>query len=190
MRMTEAFTHAPPALQRAMLMTGSTARSAIVEAAVGGDAGSRVGYWMDQQAEELSAAIPGASVDRIAEGIQVTFPSSLLFNFASDTIRAGAGPSLRKLAASLQKYPSTEMVLVGHMDALGDPGYNHDLSTRRAKSALAYLAGEGVAGGRMLASGRGKTEPLASNGTEAGRQANRRIEVAIFTHSHAGMLAL
>jgi outer membrane protein OmpA-like peptidoglycan-associated protein len=135
---------------------------------------------MDQQAEELSALILSADVERFAEGILVTFPSSFLYVIASATLRPEGGRNLRKLAVSLKKYSTTDMLIVGHTDAIGDSAYKLDLSTRRAHSALSHLASEGVATSRMHAAGRGESEPLVSNGTEAGRQSNRRIEVAIF----------
>jgi outer membrane protein OmpA-like peptidoglycan-associated protein len=160
--------------------TGSTARGAIIGAVVGGAAGAVIGHQMDQQAKELEVEIPGAIVERVGEGIQVTFASGLLYDFDSSTIRADAAQNLRSLAASLGRYPDTELLIVGHTDAMGSDAYNQELSDRRAQAALGYLAGQSVSAGRMHASGRGEWEPLATNETEAGRQANRRIEVAIF----------
>src|SRR4026209_2432701 len=78
--------------------TGSTARGAIIGAVVGGTAGAVIGHQMDQQAKELSVNIPGAKVERVGEGIQVTFDSGLLFDFDSDVIRADAGRNLVELA--------------------------------------------------------------------------------------------
>ena len=166
--------------------TGSTARGAIIGAVVGGAAGAIIGHRMDQQAKELEMAIPGAVVERVGEGLVVTFASGLLFAFDSDAIRAAAGQNLQSLAASLQKYPDTELLIVGHTDALGTPAYNQDLSTRRADSAARYLAMEGVSRSRIHTSGKGETEPVASNDAEAGRQANRRIEVAIYSAAANG----
>lgn len=160
--------------------TGSTARGAIIGAVVGGTAGAIIGHQMDQQASELEVEIPGAIVERVGEGIQVTFASGLLYDFDSDAIRPAAAQNLRNLAASLARYPNTELLVVGHTDATGGDTYNEDLSARRANSALRYLTDQGVAANRMHASGRGEWEPLATNETEAGRQTNRRIEVAIF----------
>jgi len=161
--------------------TGSTARGAIIGAVVGGTAGAIIGHQMDQQAKELKLEIPGAVVERVGEGIQVTFASGLLYDFDSDAIRPEAGTNLRNLATSLKKYANTELLIVGHTDALGSTAYNQDLSQRRANSASGYLTAQGVNSGRMHSSGRGELEALASNGTEAGRQINRRIEVAIFS---------
>lgn len=160
--------------------TGSTARGAIIGAVVGGTAGAIIGHQMDQQAEELRIEIPGATVERVGEGIQVTFASGLLYAFDSDAIGAEAGRNLVNLAVSLNKYPNTALLIVGHTDALGSTAYNQDLSARRSNSASAYLTRQGVVNSRLTSSGRGELEPIGSNETEAGRQANRRIEVAIF----------
>ncbi|HSA54199.1 MAG TPA: OmpA family protein [Gemmatimonadaceae bacterium] len=165
--------------------TGSTARGAIIGAVVGGAAGAVIGHQMDQQAKELTLEIPGAVVERVGEGIQVTFASGLLYDFDSDAIRPEAAQNLRNLAVSLRKYPNTDLLIVGHTDALGSTPYNQDLSMRRATSAAGYLTIQGVGSGRMQSSGRGELEALASNETEAGRQLNRRIEVAIFAGEKA-----
>lgn len=160
--------------------TGSTARGAIIGAVIGGTAGAVIGHQMDQQAKELKLDIPGAIVERVGEGIQVTFASGLLYDFDSDAIRPEAATNLQNLASSLKKYPNTTLLVVGHTDALGSTAYNQDLSTRRATSASTYLTTQGVATSRVNTSGRGELESVASNETEAGRQKNRRIEVAIF----------
>jgi len=165
--------------------TGSTARGAIIGAVVGGTTGAIIGHQMDQQAKELKIEIPGAIVERVGEGIQVTFASGLLFDFDSDMIRPIAASNLENLAESLKKYPNTELLIVGHTDALGSTAYNQDLSMRRATSASQYLETQKISTSRMRASGKGELEPLATNDTEAGRQLNRRIEVAIFAGSKA-----
>lgn len=165
--------------------TGSTARGAIIGAVVGGAAGAIIGHQMDQQAKELTLNIPGATVERVGEGIQVTFASGLLYDFDSDAVRMDAAQNLQNLAVSLNKYPNTDLLIVGNTDALGSTEYNQDLSTRRANSASRYLNGQGVGTERLHTSGKGEMEPLASNGTEAGRQKNRRIEVAIYAGAKA-----
>lgn len=165
--------------------TGSTARGAIIGAVVGGAAGAIIGHQMDQQSKELEVAIPGATVQRIGEGLVVTFASGILYDFDSDAIRPSAAVNLQALATSLKKHGDTELLIVGHTDALGSTAYNQDLSTRRADSALRYLGVEGVSLGRMSTAGRGELEAVASNDTEAGRQLNRRIEVAIYASKAA-----
>ena len=160
--------------------TGSTAKGAIIGAVVGGTAGAIIGHQMDQQAKELSQNIKGATVERVGEGIQVTFASGLLFAFDSDSIQAAAGTNLRELASSLQKYPDSQLLIVGHTDNVGDDAYNQALSQRRSNSAATYLAAQGVARTRLAATGKGESEPVATNETDAGRQKNRRVEVAIY----------
>ena len=161
---------------------GSTARGAIIGAAVGGAAGAVIGHQMDQQAKEIQQNIPGAIVERVGEGLQVTFESGLLFGFDSDILRAGARENLATFAKSLDKYPGTDVLIVGHTDSVGTDAYNNSLSARRAASAAAYLVSRGVTVTRLRSTGRGETEPVAPNDSEAGRQKNRRVEVAIYAN--------
>lgn len=159
---------------------GSTAKGAIIGAAIGGAAGALIGYQMDKQARELEVDIPGATVERVGEGILVTFESGLLFDFDSDRIRGSTRQNLDELAASLKKYPKSNLLIVGHTDAIGSQDYNHDLSERRADATARYLGGEGVSRSRIGTRGLGETEPVASNESESGRSRNRRVEVAIY----------
>lgn len=160
--------------------TGSTARGAIIGAVVGGAAGAIIGHQMDQQAKELDQSIPGAKVERVGEGIQVTFESGLLFDFDSDRIRPDAARNFQELARSLNKFGNSNLLIVGHTDSQGDDAYNMSLSQRRANAASAYLQSQGVPASRISTSGRGEAEPVATNDTEAGKQLNRRVEVAIY----------
>lgn len=159
---------------------GSTAKGAILGATVGGTIGAVIGHQMDQQAKEIKQQIPGAIVERVGEGIQVTFASGLLFDFDSDRVKAEAASNLRNLSSSLDKYPGTDLLIVGHTDSKGDDAYNQGLSERRARATADYLASQGVDRGRLRTSGRGELEPVADNGTEAGQAKNRRVEVAIY----------
>lgn len=160
--------------------TGSTTRGAIIGAVVGGVVGGVIGRQMDKQAGELAQNIPGAKVERVGEGIHVTFESGLLFDFDSDRVRQEAASNLRNLASSLGQYPNTDLLIVGHTDSDGPDAYNWTLSERRARSAADYLAAQNVARTRLRTAGRGEIEPVASNETDVGRQQNRRVEVAIF----------
>jgi outer membrane protein OmpA-like peptidoglycan-associated protein len=165
--------------------TGSTARGAIIGAVVGGAAGAIIGHQMDQQAKEIKQNIPGAVVERVGEGIQVTFESGLLFDHDSDRIKPTAAENLRNLARSLNNYPNTDLVIVGHTDATGPDEYNRDLSQRRSRAAANYLASLGVNPARLRTYGRGESEPVGENTTDTGRQQNRRVEVAIFANAAA-----
>jgi outer membrane protein OmpA-like peptidoglycan-associated protein len=160
--------------------TGGTTRGVIIGAAAGGVIGAIIGEQMDRQARELEQNIPGARVERIGEGIAVTFESGLLFDFDSDRIRPEAAQNLRSLSRSLDQYPGTHILVVGHTDSIGRPSYNQSLSERRARSAVEFLMAQGVDRSRLQSTGRGEFEPIASNETETGRQQNRRVEVAIY----------
>ena len=159
---------------------GSTAKGAIIGAVVGGAAGAIIGRQMDKQAKEIAQEIPGAKVERVGEGIQVTFDSGLLYDYDSDRVRPDAAANLRTLANSLKEYPNTELVIVGHTDDRGSDTYNQELSQRRAYMASEYLSSQGVSRDRIRTFGRGESEPVASNSSDDGRQQNRRVEVAIF----------
>lgn len=158
---------------------GSTAKGAIIGAAVGGTAGAIIGARMDKQAKELAMDIPGARVERVGEGIVVTFDSGLLFAYDSDVIQGDARTNLTNLAQSLEKYQKTDVLIVGHTDATGTDSYNQGLSERRANSAAIYLQTKGVERARLRTAGRGETEPIESNETAEGRSQNRRVEIVI-----------
>jgi outer membrane protein OmpA-like peptidoglycan-associated protein len=161
--------------------TGSTARGAIIGAVIGGAAGAVIGHQMDRQAGDLQGDLgQNASVERVGEGIAVTFASGILFPFNSADVLPAGRENLRQLAQSLQRYPGTEVLIVGHTDNVGSDAYNMELSQRRADSARSFLMQMGVPGQRIRTSGRGESEPVASNESEAGRQQNRRVEIAIF----------
>ena len=159
---------------------GSTAKGAIIGATVGGVIGGVIGHQMDQQAKELEQNVAGAVVERVGEGIQVTFESGLLFDFDSDDIKSTAAQNLNNLAASLDKYPNSDLLIVGHTDAVGADDYNQRLSEARARAAALYLANRGVDASRLRTLGLGETEPVASNETASGQAQNRRVEVAIY----------
>ena len=159
---------------------GSTAKGAIIGAVVGGTIGAVIGHQMDQQAKELEQNIPGAIVERVGEGIQVTFESGLLYDFNSDRVKPTAQQNLKNLAASLEKYPNSSLLIVGHTDAVGSDDYNMGLSQRRASAAAQYLVTQGVDFGRIRTLGLGETEPKAPNDSDTNMALNRRVEVAIY----------
>lgn len=160
--------------------TGSTAKGAIVGAALGGVAGAVIGEQMDKQAAELEEDLEGAEVARVGEGIQITFDNAILFGFDSAQLSGQARENLNNLAESLRNYPGTELLVVGHTDAVGEEAYNQELSEERAGAAAEFLIAEGISPERITTIGKGETEPVASNDTEFGQQQNRRVEMAIF----------
>ncbi len=161
---------------------GNTAAGAIIGAAIGGTAGAAIGRYMDKQAAELEEELENAKVERVGEGIKVTFDSGILFDFDSDNLRGNAKDNLEEMSRVLKKYDDTNILVVGHTDSIGSNAYNEELSEERAESVAEYLATNGIRGQRITEEGKGESDPVATNKTEAGRQQNRRVEVAIFAN--------
>jgi len=159
---------------------GNTAAGAIGGAVVGGTAGAIIGRNMDEKAKELNEEIDGVTVQRVEEGIAVSFDSGILFDFDSSTLRQEGHENLRKLSRIIDRDEDTILMIVGHTDSRGDENYNQRLSERRAESASKFMIEQGLATSRIEVVGRGELEPISENDTDAGRQKNRRIEVAIY----------
>ena len=163
-------------------VAGSTAKGAIIGAAVGGTAGALIGRKMDKQAEELRRDLEGAQVERVGEGIKITFDSGILYATNSAELQSGARTEIAQLAETLKKYPDTNILIEGHTDNTGTREINQPLSERRAQSVADYLSSLGVDRSRMTTQGYADTQPVADNSTAAGRQQNRRVEIAIFAN--------
>jgi outer membrane protein OmpA-like peptidoglycan-associated protein len=161
---------------------GNTAVGAILGAAVGGMAGGYIGNYMDKQSEEMERDIAGARIERVGEGIKITFDSGLMFDVNQSTLRPASQQNLQKLARILNKYEDTNILLEGHTDATGSDEYNQELSRKRAKSVSDFLTSNNVDQSRFTIMGYGESQPVADNETATGRQSNRRVEVAIFAN--------
>lgn len=161
---------------------GNTAVGAIVGAAIGGSAGALIGHYMDKQAEEIQRDIKDAKVERVGEGIKITFNSGILFDVNSSKLKPAAEQNSVQLAKILNKYKDTEIRIEGHTDSTGSRSTNMNLSEDRATSVARMLKSQGVMGGRIDTKGYGPDQPVESNATTMGRQANRRVEVAIFAN--------
>ncbi|MGS4947254.1 OmpA family protein [Meridianimarinicoccus sp. RP-17] len=155
---------------------GRAAAGAVAGAAIGGIIGQR----LDRQARELDAEL-GDQITVTNQGDQllVNFPQDILFAVDSAAVDAGARTELRKLAANLQRYPDTNVTVIGHTDNTGSAGHNFELSNRRAGTVAGILVDGGVSGTRITSIGRGEDAPVASNLTPEGRAQNRRVEVII-----------
>ena len=162
--------------------TGNTAAGAIIGGAIGGAAGAYIGNYMDKQAEEIQADLEGAKVERIGEGIKITFDSGILYDVNKATLRPEAKTNLDKLAVILNKYADTNILIEGHTDATGTDEHNLELSRNRASSVSNYLAGLAVNPARFTTMGYGESQPIATNDTDEGRQQNRRVEIAIMAN--------
>lgn len=161
---------------------GNTAVGIIIGAAVGGTAGALIGRYMDKQAAEIRKDMRTAKVERVGEGILITFDSGLLFNVDSYQLTSTSQQNLKELAGVLSKYEDTDVLIEGHTDNTGTDDHNLSLSENRAKSVSGFLVRQGVDYGRMVTMGYGESQPKEENTTTSGRQANRRVEVAIFAN--------
>ena len=158
---------------------GNTAMGAIIGAAAGGVAGTIIGKKMDQQADDMKKVLDEAEVKRVGEGIVVNFKEKVLYGFDRSALSSNAQQNLNKLVDVLKKYPDTNIEILGHTDNKGSDAYNMDLSQKRAGSAANYLKNNGISSSRVTTRGMGETDPVATNDTDEGRAANRRVEFVI-----------
>jgi outer membrane protein OmpA-like peptidoglycan-associated protein len=149
-------------------------------AAIGGAAGNLIGKKMDQQAKELKQAIPTADVNRVGEGINMTFNSSLMFKINSAEISEAAKNDLIAAAGVFKKYPDTYLHIEGHTDDTGTDEINMTLSEKRAKAVGDLLRSEGVESSRIKEVWYGETQPKYANDSEENRAKNRRVEIGIY----------
>ncbi|HSJ11337.1 MAG TPA: OmpA family protein [Gillisia sp.] len=160
---------------------GNTALGAIIGGVVGGAAGAIIGNRMDEQAKEIEQEIPGAEVERVGEGINVTFDESsgVYFDTEKFNINAKSQETLNKLAAIFKEYPDTNILVEGHTDSAGSDSYNLTLSKNRAQAVTTYLVNNGVAKNRFETKWYGESQPKYDNNTAEGKAKNRRVELAI-----------
>lgn len=161
---------------------GSTVKGAIIGAAVGGAAGAAIGNYMDRQAREMREDLENAKIERVGEGIKITFDSGILFDVNSYALKEQSKENIAKLAETLKKYDDTNILFAGHTDNTGTEEYNQQLSEKRAKSVAEYASFLDVDAKRMTIIGYGEMDPIATNETVEGRQQNRRVEIAIYAN--------
>ncbi len=161
---------------------GNTAVGAIIGAVVGGAAGAYIGNYMDRQVDEMRRDLEGAQIERIGEGIKITFESGLLFDVNEDQLQPAGRENIGDLAAILIKYPDTDILIEGHTDSTGPYDFNLALSLRRARSVSTLMEQAGVTAERFRVTGYGPDQPVADNSTASGRQQNRRVDIAIFAN--------
>src|SRR4029079_5411648 len=137
-----------------------------------------IGNYMDKQAKELQEDLKNAKVERIGEGIKITFDSGILFNIDSYKLSEASRSNLRDLSKTLQKYDDTNILVEGHTDSTGTDDHNKTLSEQRATAVADFLKSYGVIGSRLTTNGYGESQPVASNATAEGRQQNRRVDIA------------
>src|ERR1700712_1717130 len=145
----------------------SSVIGALIGAAVGGGAGYLIGNHMDKQAKEIKQAVPDAQVERVGEGINMTFNSGLLFKISSADLSDSAKYNLQKIAVVFNKYPETIILVEGHTDNTETDEYNMELSKKRAYSVSDYLIAQGVAKERFQIKWYGENQPKYPNDTDA-----------------------
>jgi len=160
----------------------NTALGAIIGAAVGGTGGYLIGRNMDKQAKDIKQAIPDAKVDRVGEGINITFNSALLFKINSSVLSDSALASLDKVAGVFENYPKTNILVEGHTDDTGTDEYNMTLSQQRAEAVANYLESKGVRKKRFTVKWYGESQPKYPNTSEENRSLNRRVELAVIAN--------
>lgn len=153
-------------------------------AAIGAGVGALGGYVWSKQMQDKKAAMEkatagtGVAVTQTPDNqLKLNIPSDISFDTGRSNIKPNLQPILDQFAQGLNTQPNTEIRIVGHTDSTGTDAINNPLSIDRANSARDYLAARGVDARRIATEGRGSREPLADNGTDAGRARNRRIEI-------------
>lgn len=152
----------------------------LIGAGLGALAGGAIGGVLDRQAGELRQSLgPDVGVVNTGNEIVVTMPQDILFATDSAALRPDLQSDLRTIAANLQRYPDSVVVVTGHTDLTGTAAHNQALSERRADAVAGVLISSGVPARRIQAVGAGQTQPIASNGSASGRAQNRRVEITI-----------
>ena len=167
------------------LAGGDDRRNALIGAGIGALAGGAVGNYMDRQEEAFRNRLRGSgvSVRRVGNELILTMPSDVTFATGSAQLSPRFGPVLNDVADVLQTYPATYVNVVGHADSVGAADFNQRLSERRASAVAGDLISRGVIRDRLFVAGMGETQPIASNDNDAGRAANRRVEITIAPHT-------
>ncbi|KQT31273.1 hypothetical protein ASG29_15010 [Sphingomonas sp. Leaf412] len=153
----------------------------IIGAGIGGIAGAGIGAYMDKQEREMRARTAGTDVQVVRQGddLLLNIPSGINFATNSATVEPRFRETLDRVASVLSDYGQTYIDVYGHTDSTGSDDYNQGLSQRRAVSVADYLSTRGVQPARIATRGFGETQPIETNETEAGRSANRRVEIKI-----------
>jgi outer membrane protein OmpA-like peptidoglycan-associated protein len=156
-------------------------KRAMIGAGIGGLAGAGIGAYMDKQEADLRKQMEGTgvSVTRQGDNITLNMPGNITFKSGSAELSPAFPKVLDGVVMVLKKYEKTIVEVAGHTDNVGKSEYNQGLSERRAHTVTDYLLGKGVKPERTIAIGAGETRPVATNETDAGRAANRRVELTL-----------
>lgn len=164
-------------------------KGAAIGTGVGALAGGITGYNWQAIRNKLSGATKGTGT-QIAEqpdgSLKMQIPSDVTFDTNSYAIKPAFQGVLNQVAQTLNQSPEVVATVVGHTDSTGQPAFNQTLSVNRAQTVANYLAQHGVNPQRLAAEGRGANQPVADNNTEAGRRANRRVDVYLRATAQPG----
>ncbi|MGO3237684.1 MULTISPECIES: OmpA family protein [Psychroflexus] len=162
----------------------NTAIGAIIGGVIGGAAGGYIGNRMDKQAREIENQVPGAEVNRVGEGINITFDenSGVYFAINKHDLNSASQESLGKLLKIFKEYDNTNILIEGHTDNTGRAEYNMQLSEKRANSVASYFTQNGISSSRYSIKWYGEEQPKYDNETVQGRSQNRRVEIAIIAN--------
>jgi outer membrane protein OmpA-like peptidoglycan-associated protein len=159
---------------------------AVVGIVGGGLAGGAVGAYMDSQKRDLEKNLGKeiqagqARVESLPNHVvRITMTNQTAFDTNSSDIKSGFNSTMDKLADVVVRYGKTTLTIVGHTDNVGSNEYNQKLSERRAHAVAQYFETRRVNALRLATSGKGESQPVASNSSEGGRQANRRVEIYV-----------
>lgn len=167
------------------LITGDSSmerkKRALVGAGLGALAGAGVGSYMDRQEAKLRAELErtGVSVTRDGDNITLNMPGNITFATNSSDLNANFYDVLNSVSMVLAEFDKTVIEIAGHTDSTGETAYNQALSERRASAVASYLGTRNVRTDRIITVGGGETHPVATNDTDLGRQANRRVELTL-----------
>ena len=162
--------------------TESTLIGAGVGAAVGAAAGAGIGHMMDKQEQEFNQALAAsnaAAVRREGNQLAITLKGDVSFDTGSDQVKSELYSELDRISKVMVNYPDTRIIVEGHTDSVGKESSNMDLSRRRAESVKTLLIQRGVGASRVQVVAFGESQPISDNGTAAGRQKNRRVEIKV-----------
>ncbi len=156
-------------------------KGAMIGAAVGGVAGGGYGYYQDKQEAKLRQQLAGSGVDvqRNGDNIKLIMPGNVTFRTGSADIQPDFYQTLSAVSNSLREFPDSNVRISGYTDSTGDAMRNQILSEQRANSVARYLESQGISSARFQVVGFGARYPIDSNATDAGRQANRRVELDV-----------
>ncbi len=134
-----------------------------------------------QPDDNSKAVTPEGNLPRLVTTERGRFIATepILFNSGASTLREASIPKLDKIAQLLKDMPNIMVEIVGHTDNLGIEPVNQKVSSERAAVVMDYLVSQGIDRSRVKSKGMGSLDPISSNDTQLGRQANRRIEFLI-----------